>query len=199
MADYNFEATPTLNNGVVEWTLCYLEPYKPKVCNSATVGYPNVKVPQDHLDQTFSYKIIEDHTGLGITFSPDPVKNPPPSYAGPLWIKSNNKPTSLVIHGQIKDLSGAGTPELQFTDKNSHAVTLKYRLNFVDKNGSKVTAIDPDIKNGGKTFASYLNSPIAMAIAAALVVLLLVVFWNRIKPRGRGPGGPAAGGGNPGG
>lgn len=199
MADYNFEATPTLSNGVVQWQLCYLDPVQPAVCNSPTSSYPNVNVPTNHLDQSFSFKIVNDNTQLGIKFSPDPVQNPPPTYVGPLWVKANNKPTSNVVNGQITDVTGAGTTELQFNDKNSHKVILKYQLNFVDMNGKKVTAIDPDIKNGGKTFAYFLTGPIAIAIGAAIVVILLVVFWNRIKPRVTGPGGPAAGGGNPGG
>jgi len=189
MADYNFQATPTLNDGVVQWQLCFIETGQPTVCNSPTSAYPNVSVPQNHANQLFSFKIVNDNTQLGITFAPD----------NPLWIKANSKPTGPGVNGQITGIGGGATPELQFTDKNSSAVTLKYQLNFVDKNGNKVTAIDPDIKNGGKVSAQLFNSPIAILIGAAILITLAVFFWNRIKPRVPGSGGPAAGGGNPGG
>jgi len=165
-----------------------METGQPAVCNSPTSSYPNVSVPANHFDKLFSFTIVNDNTQLGIKFAD-----------GPLWIKANSKPTGPGVNGQIYAVNGGGKTELTFKDKNSSMVTLKYQLNFVDKDGNKVTAIDPDIKNGGKVSAQIFHSPIAIAIAAAVAIFLLVVLWNKIKPRVTGPGGPAAGGGNPGG
>lgn len=179
MADYEFEATPALVNNVVSWTLCY-KGTNPPDCNSATKGYPNVDVPVNKADQTFSYKIVNDNTGLGIVFSPDPVPNPPPRYDGPLWIKSGQKPTAPIISGQIYNVGGAGTTELTFTDKNSSSAVLKYQLNFVDRGMNKVTAIDPDIKNGGHNFF-YVSNPIPLVIAAAVALVLLAAWWKKVE------------------
>ena len=171
-----FEATPTLANGQVVWTLCYTNP-NPDQCGNTKATYPDVNLPQNDANQNFQFKIVNDNTGLNIQFAS----------TNPLWIQQGGQPTGPVVNGQITNVSGNSTKVLTFNDLNTlpsptspSPVVLSYQLNFTDGQGNAVTSIDPDITNGGKTLSSYLNSTVAVAIGAALL-LILIVAWVRTR------------------
>lgn len=170
---YKFEATPTLENGEVVWTLCYTDP-KPDRCGSKA-NYPDVDVPKNSGAQPFQFKIVNDKTGLDIKFSSDPI-----------WVQANSKPTGPVVDGQIGNIAGKSSKTLTFVDQNSlpsssqpTPVTLTYQLNFTDGQGNPVTSIDPDIRNGGKTFFGSYEGQVAAVVT--VIALLLLVLWYRAR------------------
>ena len=168
MPTQKFEATPTLKNGTLEWKLCHTSP-GPTKCGETKATYPYVDLGQNSGVHKFEFEITNDQTGLGIKFANDP-----------LWIALGTQPTGPAVDAQIENVCVAdGGTELKFDDKNTKpnlndpaAVVLKYQLNFVDKDGKKVTAIDPDIKNGGTNFFGELNL-LSLAISAGVIATLL--------------------------
>lgn len=169
-----FEATPTLVNGQVAWTLCYTNP-QPDQCGNSKATYPSVTVPQNNGAQPFQFKIVKDTTGLNIQFSSDPI-----------WVQANSKPTGPGVNGQIINLAGNSTKTLTFVDQNTlpsstqpAPITLTYQLNFTDGQGKAVTPIDPDIRNGGKTFFGSYEGQVAAV--AGVIALLLLVLWFRAR------------------
>ncbi len=162
--------TPSKGNGnKIDWTMCHTAPGKTEVCSPKNV-YPPITVGQNSGSnagaQVFTVT-INDVNKLGITYSSDP-----------LWIQANSKPKSPVIDPQIFDVTPSPT-KLIFKDKNDGGpVTLVYQLNFVGANKKPVTAIDPDIKNGGTT-VNY--SQTTMLLAGAGLVLLLAAMWLSIR------------------
>ena len=172
-----FEATPTVVNGQVVWTLCYTNP-NPDQCGDSKATYPDVVVPQNNGDQPFQYKIVNDNTGLNIQFASE----------NPVWVQANSQPTGPGVNSQVHKLAGGGQKTLTFTDKNSlpsstqpAPLTLTYQLNFTDGQGNPVTSIDPDIRNGGKTIFGSINNTVA--VVAGVIALLLIVVWFRSRAR----------------
>jgi hypothetical protein len=168
MANYNFQVTPTVTNGQTSWNLC-LE--KGSTCDQSAAANVNVGNVQN---PSFKFK-INDSSGQ-FTFAPD---TPPPNQDGPLWIQFGSKPTAYVVDGQINTPNGGGSTSLNFVDKNTDQGVLKYRLNFVDKQGTK-SSLDPDITNGGHGIISPAELMIAAAVVAALVsavITLLLAPW----------------------
>lgn len=173
---YKFEVTPTVQNGQVSWELCYRNPPVPPIplCGDGSPGrpYPDADVPKGAQDQPFQFKIMGNS---GITFAPD--STPTKFYPGPIWVHEQGEPNEPGVHGQIKDRDGARKPVLTFVDKNSEAITLKYQLNFVDAQGKAVTALDPEIINGGK---NRLSDNAAFMISAGVAVALLALWAWRV-------------------
>lgn len=167
---YKLEVTPTIENNRVSWELCYLNPPEPPMprCGDGSAGkpFPDVVVPKGPQDQPFQFKIMGNS---GITFAPDAT--PTKYYPGPIWVHEKGEPNGPGVHGQIKDRDGAKKPVLTFVDKNSEEITLKYQLNFVDAQGNAVTALDPDIINGGKGLLSNAAFLITAGVAIALLAL----------------------------
>jgi hypothetical protein len=198
MSNHNFVATPTINGTEVEWQLCYIN--TGQCGDGKTTPYPDVTLKKNGGAAHFTFTIEGD---TGILFAPNPPSsdpNPPADKPGPIWVHQKGEGNGPGVHAQVRDVQGAGTNELKFKDKNDRpnffhpkAITLKYQLNFVDAQGKPVTSLDPDIKNGGKTFLAF-SAPVAAAIGAALAIILLVVWWKQLRPR-RNPVGP---GSNPG-
>jgi hypothetical protein len=163
-----------MNGNVVDWTLCYMGTNPPS-CGTSAKGFPNVEVPTNHTYKWFKFTITKDDAG--IVFAADP---PPLTNAGPIWIQAGSQPNGPGINGQIEQVSGAGTTELKFRDKNNNKqpLVLKYQLNFTDAQGSSVKPIDPDITNGGKNFF-FLSSPLTLAIGAAVGAALLIAWYRK--------------------
>jgi hypothetical protein len=176
MADENINATPTLTNGQITWTMCDAN----GKC-SAPGSYPAVDLGHHFFPSTthFNISITNDQTGMGIVFAPAP---PPQTNDGPLWVQAGSKPTAATVDPHIDNVNGAGTTTLKFTDHNKgSAVDLYYRLNFVDSKGQKVSPIDPEIKNGGSTIGF---STEAFVVAAVVLIALITVAYRTFL-RGR--------------
>lgn len=172
MASEKLQAVPTKGMGeTISWKLC--DAKVPTDCG--TLGSnPVTTLPHSFFAKTYNFEITitNDQTGLGIVFAPDPPSSPGKD-DGPLWIQANSKPSEFANDGHISWQSGGGTTTLRFQDKNKgSAVDLQYRLNFVDSNGKKVTAIDPEIKNGGSTIG--FASSATVAILGGIVLLALL-------------------------
>ena len=190
MANYEFEAKPTLVNNVVKWELCVIKPQDQAACGDGSKDhpYPNVTVPLNLKNPTFQFKITNDNTGLNIGFQQPPTG----SSVGPIWVQAATKPTGPVLNGQIQNPNGAtnGHHVLTFIDKNNNKVPLilKYQLNFDDQQGNAVTPIDPDITNGGHSFftptALLITAAVIAALVSAVVTLVLapIVARRAIKP-----------------
>ena len=179
MADYDFTATATLNNGVVEWELCRTDLDTDR-CGKDINTYPSVIVPEGKNNAKFEFVIV-DKTNLGVKFASNPI-----------WIQQDTKPTGPILHEQIPSASveGKETNTLKFKDKNDNpnGLFLKYQLNFTDAQGKAVTPIDPDIVNGGKGFigADGATSVLLWVAAAAsffALVAALVSFLTLNKVR----------------
>ena len=178
MGTQKFEATPTLENGQVTWQLCYTNPPQPPVpqCGSTKADYPDITLVPNSGAQPFQFKIVNDNTGLNITFAK----------ANPIWVGASGPPTGPGVNSQVHQVAGGGKKTLTFVDKNSlpsstqpAPVTLTYQLNFVDKQGNPVTSIDPDIRNGGKTFFGSYEGQVAAVVT--VIALLLLVLWYRAR------------------
>lgn len=174
---YKFEATPTVQNGqVTAWKLCYIESqvsYPDCGYGTAQDPYPNVKVPPgpNTKNQPFQFNILGD---TGIAFAPASQN---PGDPGPIWIHKKGDPTGPGIHPQIDTPGGGGSQQLTFINRNTQEVTLKYQLNFVDAQGKAVTALDPEIINGGK---NRLSDNSAFMISAGVAVALLALWAWRV-------------------
>lgn len=179
---YNFDVIPTVHpNGHVAWKLCHTKSavnYPDCGVGTAADPYPNVKVPMGETG-IFQFTISG---ATGIAFAPSPPNQGPPSSAhpGPIWIHEKGQPNGPVIDPQIGPPGDGGSNKLTFVDLNTEAVTLKYQLNFVDAQGKAVTALDPDIINGGKG----LMSNVAFMIAAGVAIALLALWmWQVVSAR----------------
>lgn len=179
MADYDFTATATLNNGIVEWELCRTDLATDR-CGKNASEYPSVVVPEGKNNAKFEFVIV-DKTNLGIKFAPDPI-----------WIQQDTKPTGPILDAQIPlaSVEGKGTDTLRFKDKNDNpnGLFLKYQLNFTDAQGKAVTPIDPDIVNGGKGFIGADGATsvlLLVAVAASLFALVASVLslltYNKVR------------------
>lgn len=164
--------TPSKGPGSkISWELCHKAPQKAEVCGKQN-NYPVVILGrnsgQNAGDQVFTVTINDKHN-LGIKFSSDP-----------LWIQAATKPTSPVIDSSQIHSVTPGATQLIFKDKNDGApVTLVYQLNFVGADNKPVTAIDPDIKNGGTTIAG--SEQMTMLVAGAGLLLLLAAIWLSLR------------------
>lgn len=179
MADFNLQAVPRLEKGQVTWALCYKNSSPcPSASSFKAIGFAHTFFA--HV-QNFHIDIVNDQTGLGIVFAPEP---PPQTNDGPLWIQAGPKPITAVIDPHISNISGAGTTALKFSDRNGgQPVDLFYQLNFVATQGAnkgqKVTPIDPEIKNGGSTIdvvAAASSILIGLVVVAALATLAYRAF-----------------------
>jgi hypothetical protein len=168
MPAQNITVTPSKGNGnKIDWTMCHTAPGKTELCSSKNV-FPAINVGTNSGTnagaQVFTVT-INDVNKLGITFSSDP-----------LWIQANSKPKAPVIDAQIFDVT-PNPAKLIFKDKNDGGpVTLVYQLNFVGADQKPVTAIDPDIKNGGTT-VSYDQTTVLVAVVG-LAFLLVAIYLS---------------------
>jgi hypothetical protein len=111
----------------------------------------------------------------------------PPKVEEALWIQADDKPLGPVLEpkSQILQPTRVNDTILVFIDKNNGSKKLlKYQLNFVGRDNSPVTAIDPDIKNGGGR-TGYFGPAQAMAfVIGATVALALTVLWfKKLSPK----------------
>lgn len=182
MANFEYTATPTLTNGTVAWQLCVTKPTDQAGCGNGTTQnpYPNVTVGKDTGAASFQVSIANDQTGLGIQFAS----------SNPLWVAQGSKPNGPSTDSQIPVApGGGGSQKLTFVDintrpdkNNPQPVVLNYVLNFTDQHGNTVTAIDPDITNGGKTLGRPGPiSSVALLIAVAVLLVIVVAVFMRMK------------------
>jgi hypothetical protein len=168
MPAQNITVTPSKGSGnKIDWTMCHTAPGKNEPCSSKNV-FPAINVGTNSGTnagaQVFTVT-INDVNKLGISFSGDP-----------LWIQANSKPKTHVIDAQIFDVT-PNPAKLIFKDKNDGGpVTLVYQLNFVGADQKPVTAIDPDIKNGGTT-VSYDQTTVLVAVVG-LAFLLVAIYLS---------------------
>lgn len=173
------KVTPTkAKDGQIEWTLCHKPPAKPEGCG-VEPNYPAVILDKDSGEHVFTVT-INDPSNLGVIFSTDP-----------LWIQANTKPKQHVIDNkQIFDVT-PGSTKLVFKDRNEgNPVDLIYQLNFVGADQKPVTAIDPDIKNGGSTVDDYNQTALLLGVIALFMLvgaIWLGVVAMRRKAAASGP------------
>jgi hypothetical protein len=166
----DYKLTPTLNSSTkkIEWKMCLVESGQDKVCGSKDGDYPNLELGKGKGAYVLQFR-IDDPAKLGIKFA-----------ANPLNIKTGN-PNGA--DSQITIPAGGGGTVMTFTDLNTlpssakpAAVKITYGLNFVDKNNKAVTAIDPDLTNGGTgnrfDFADYLL-PVGAGLLAGMALMFL--------------------------
>jgi hypothetical protein len=180
-----FEVTPTMKNNKVEWEMCRVDNGQKKDCGKGDGNYPDVSLGKGQGATTFQIK-IDDPANLGIQFA-----------ATPVTIKKGN-PTGA--DNQINLPPGGGGTVTTFVDRNTlpdsanpNPVTITYGLNFVGKDGKTVTAIDPDITNGGNpgvieppgfggrestSYADYLPA-LAIGLLAGILLTLVVQYFRR--------------------
>lgn len=162
------KVTPSkAQGGKIDWTLCHTAPGAGEVCGNSN-NYPVVVLGKGSGEHLFTVT-INDPAKLGIAFSSDP-----------LWIQANTKPTKPVIDAnQVIDVTPSPT-KLIFKDKNTGTpVDLVYQLNFVGPNQKPVTAIDPEIKNGGTTVVGYDQT--SLVLGGVALVFLLAAIWLSIR------------------
>ena len=171
MASEKLQAIPTKDpSGTIQWKLC--DANNPTDCG-ALGNNPVTSLKKSFFAKTYKFEITitNDQTGMGLKFAPN---SSPTSNDGPLWVQAGQKPTTAMLDSHIPSVTGAGTTKLEFLDKNKgNPVDLIYVLNFVDGQGQKVTAIDPEIKNGGSTIGlelSALNLVFALVVGTALIL-----------------------------
>ena len=170
MPAHVIEVTPAQKPNGIEWTLCYKNT---NICGGPG-NYPAVDLGQNTGPQVIIFN-INDPAKLGIKFDP----------TDPIWIQANNKPTGPVVGppSQVVDVTPANNTTLVFMDKNKGpAMTLKYQLNFVGADNQKVTAIDPDIRNGGGTGGRKLFGAAeasALLIGAAVGITVATLWFRR--------------------
>ena len=178
MTAHVIEVTPArvVGSNDITWTLCYK--------NINTCSGPPDYVPVElgegkkNADQLF-FISINDPSNLGVKFDA-PLENA-------LWIQADDKPTGPVLEpmSQILQATRVNDSILIFIDKNNGAKkTLKYQLNFVGRDNKEVTAIDPDIKNGGGKFLLFgvVEAVVAFLIGAAVALTITVMWFKKLGP-----------------
>jgi hypothetical protein len=171
----NLTATPSLGqDGQITWSLCH---------SGAKCGgpgnYPGIAVAKGSPAIPVTVT-INDANHLGISFAPG---------QDAMWVQPgyDNCPQTYVFDsaGQIPNVTRVSDTQIKFTDLNSNTspLHLTYRLNFVDTTNKPVTAIDPDIRNGGTNLTSSFDTTkllLEAAIVSALVALVVsaAVAWS---------------------
>ena len=173
------EVTPKLINNVISWKLCYTNPDTKTTTCGGPPNYVTVEVAEGKHDQLFFIN-IKNPPNLGITF--------PPTLGEALWIQADDKPLNPVLEpkSQILQPIRVNDSILFFSDKNNGSKKVqKYQLNFVDSNNNNksVTAIDPDIKNGGGRVILYGAAELlgAFVIGAALVLAIATLRIRKMR------------------
>jgi hypothetical protein len=181
MTDHTVTLTPAKQaDGSIQWTM----DYEGKKGNSPST-YPiiDLKAKEAH---TLTYTIANP-TGLTINFDPSMVNDSSgKSIHNALWVQATTKPPQAMLSDQIKKVDIKSPTELKFKDSNSgDPMTLVYQINFVDasNSGAKVTALDPDLKNGGGNTTAYQNYAVLIAVVGA--VLIAVLLFRRFTQRSR--------------
>ena len=118
---------------------------------------------------------------------------PNPAQAIGIAVKpaTGQKPKSgIVTGGEIKNVSyDQDGAQLLLDNTNKKDVTLVYTLNFVDSsnNNQPVTAIDPELKNGGGGTGADTLTTVSLVIAGvllgALISVLIVRYAMGWRPR----------------
>lgn len=186
MGDKSIELTPAKQaDGSIQWTMDY-EGKK----GSSPGTYPAIDLPKDSGSHKLTYT-IQNPEGMSINFDPSEVQlSSGKTILNALWIQENTKPTGPATSSQIKKVTLKSPTELQFKDENSGSpVTLVYQLNFVDaaNPGAGVTALDPELKNGGGGTIS-LQDPIVIAAVIGAVLIAAILLRRFIRPvRSRTP------------
>jgi hypothetical protein len=175
----------------VEWTMVY----------GSHVGQGG-NYPDIDLDSPTDYRItytIADVNKLGIKFDPAVVDAAAkPKAINGIWMVEGSGAQKhagaypLQIDGVGLQKSGT---ELVVTDKNSEAVTLTYKLNFVGPAElGTITPIDPEIRNGGGNGGIFANFDIVNVLLGGAVLALTALLWvSHFRGRRTTAQNPAAG------
>ena len=141
--------------------------------------------PDIDLDKGDDYRIIftiVDINNLGVRFDPtvvDPGSKPKAINA--IWIAEGSgvQKNAGAYPEQIDHAGVQGNgQQLRIDDKNSDAVTLTYRLNFVGPPElGTITPIDPEIRNGGGHGVEFLSMEAVAAVLGLAVLALVGLLW----------------------
>lgn len=171
-------ATPSMVNGQIQWS--YSVCTEGGACNTGSTGhYPAISLPKQppNSPATPVTVTINDTNHLGITFA-----------AGndAMWLQpgAGNCPHSSVWDPgsppQITGFSRTSDTQIRFTDVNNAAGSFTYTLNFVNANHQAVTAIDPDIQNGGSSLMGGINTT-QLVIESAVVAFVVALVVSLIS------------------
>lgn len=173
MADHSITLTPAKQgDGTIQWTM----DYDGKIGNGPST-YPPISLAAKEAHK-LTYTIVNP-PGLSINFDPAMVQSGSgKSIHNALWVQADTKPSTAVLSDQIKKVTVDPTV-LTFKDNNSgKPVTLIYQINFVDaaNQNAKVTALDPELKNGGGNTMLFQSPLVVAAIAVSVAVIAILVF-----------------------
>lgn len=186
MADHSITLTPARQtDGTIQWTMNY----DGKIGTGPSTYPPIDLAPKEPHKLTYT---IANPAGLSINFDQSKVQSGSgKSIDNALWVQAGTKPSVPVLSDQIKKVTVDPTV-LTFKDSNTGSpVTLIYQINFVDagNQNAKVTALDPELKNGGGNTV-YVQSPLevaAIAVSVALVAYLAFRFFTRNRNAAQRP------------
>lgn len=143
-------------------------------------GYPDIDLSPGGGNYKIIYTIF-DVNNLGIKFDPTVVNNnSQPKALNAIWISegSGSEKKAGAYPEQISQVQlQKAASQLVVTDKNSDAVVLNYKLNFLDGANHTVTPIDPEIRNGGSSFYNYFDSGTVALLLGAAVLALTALLW----------------------
>lgn len=186
MADHSITLTPARQaDGTIQWTMNY----------DGKIGTGPGTYPPIDLAAKEAHKLtytIANPAGLSINFDPSMVQSGSGnSIHNALWVQPGTKPPTAVLSDQIKKVTVDPTV-LTFKDSNTGTpVTLIYQINFVDagNQNAKVTALDPELKNGGGNTV-FVQSPLevaAIAVSVAIVAFFAFRFFTRNRNAAQRP------------
>lgn len=182
MADHTVTLTPAKQgDGSIQWTM----DYNGKKGNSPST-YPVIDLAAKEAHK-LTYTIANPQ-GLSINFDPSMVQaSSGQSIHNAIWVQAASKPPQAMLSDQVTKVTVKPT-ELVIKDKNSgNPVTLVYQINFVDaaNPAAKVTALDPDLKNGGGN-NSLQSAAVAVAVVVGVVLIAGLLFRRFYRPAARG-------------
>lgn len=156
--------------GQIQWTMVYKD--KP----GKKGGFPDIDLGND-APVMFTYTIVNP-ANLNIGFDHRPAEGQDPKVKNALWVvEGSGTAKKPGIHtDQIEQVGiQANTTQLRFKDKNSDHAILTYQLNFLNRDNpaEQVTALDPEIRNGGG--GEFLGVGLEW-VAATLGLITLALF-----------------------
>ena len=162
--------------GKVNWTWAYDGNY------GTVQSFPVIDLGKDSGEHKITFTIIDPQSQ--IVFDGTSLQGPGGPYQNAFWVMKKqggaSKQPGVQPNDQLSDIAiGKGGVQLTLKDKNNgDAQTFAYQLNFKDMaTGNAVTAIDPDLKNGGGGGTKSYSA--VEVLVVVLVVALATAFLTR--------------------
>lgn len=150
-------------------------------------NYPDVDLPQSAPNTKIEFTIM-DINKLGITFDPkvvDSASNPKAFNA--IWIANGSGAQKApgAYPSEIDNVQlVAKNSKLVVTDKNSNTDVLTYQLNFIKPGATDaITAVDPEIRNGGKGRSFEGMDTLALVLGFSVLALVGLLWVGHLRNR----------------